>query len=84
MVHEADHMQPQQFEIESYVENVGQLPNTDDDHQDSDQQFEWVHEERNFINADSSCKELFLVKLPLSNRIRDATDTYHPQLKLNW
>jgi hypothetical protein len=67
MVHEADHMQPPQFEIENYVENVGRLPNTDDDHEASDQQFEWVHEERNF-NANSSCKELFFVKLPLTNR----------------
>jgi hypothetical protein len=68
MEHEADHMQPQQFEIESYVENVGRLPNTVDDHEGSDQQFEWVHEERNFINADSSCKKLFSVKLSLTNR----------------
>jgi hypothetical protein len=45
MVHEADHMQPQQFEIENYVEYVGRLPNTDDDHDGSDQKFEWVHEE---------------------------------------
>jgi hypothetical protein len=68
MAHKADHMQPQQFEIESYAENVGREPNTDVNHEGSDdKQFEWVHEERNFIDADSSCKELFFVNLLLTN-----------------
>jgi hypothetical protein len=68
MVHGEDHMQPLQFEIESYVENVGRLPNTDDNQADSDQQFEWMNEEPNFVNEDNPCMESFCVKSPLMNR----------------
>jgi hypothetical protein len=65
MVHETDPMQPLRWESETYAENVRQLLNADDDR--SNQEFEWVQEERNFINENNPCKEFF-VKLSPMNR----------------
>jgi hypothetical protein len=48
-------MQPQQWEVEDYTEDVAPLPNTDDD--PFYQHLEWVQEEGIFTNANSSCKE---------------------------
>ena len=55
MMCETVSLQRQRLEVEGYTENVAQLPNTDDN--PSYQRFEWVLEERNFTNANNSCKE---------------------------
>jgi hypothetical protein len=55
MIHAAVSKQTQLLEMEGDPENVPQLRSADDD--PSSQQFEWVHEGRNFDNIGSSCGE---------------------------
>lgn len=80
MMCDAVSIPPQLFQVESYTENVAQLPNRDDD--PSYQYFEWVQEERNFTNANDSCKE-FSVTVRSTSEPRDA-NACHLQLIPDW